>query len=291
MRIAIIGDLHYPELNESNQYIAGARQGFYETFMRRFFSVPADLYVSIGDLTNYGTAEELEDIYAIIRHHGKRFVHVLGNHDVYGLKRQEVLEITQQQRFHLVETDAAMLAFLDTTREQDMNDCGGILDPIQQEWLESVVEYSEETPLLVFGHHPIHATTTKSEEMMHYVHPLQPIQAILQKKQGPGLYINGHNHYNSIALRKRWTFLQIAAVLDEQAARIVEVSDSLISIDSIDLSDPLLKEQAKVIGEAINHFRLREDSLGTDADLKHMIPLPAVSKKSEASKTKDVAQL
>ncbi|TWT01762.1 metallophosphoesterase [Planomicrobium sp. CPCC 101079] len=282
MRIAVIGDLHYPELTTDNQFIAGARQGFYETFMERFFSIPADIYVSIGDLTNYGTEEELKNIYSIIRRHGKQFVHVLGNHDVYGLKRKEVLEITQQQRFHLVETDSAMLAFLDTTREQDLNDCGGVLDPIQQEWLESVVEYSGETPLLVFGHHPIYATTAKSHEPMHYIHPHVQIQEILQKKQGPGLYVNGHNHYNSIALRKRWTFLQIAAVLDEQAARIIEISDSLISIDSIDLSDSLLEEQAKVIGDAINHFSLRVDPLGTDADMKHLIPLVPATKKTAA---------
>ncbi|WKA54580.1 metallophosphoesterase family protein [Planococcus shixiaomingii] len=290
MRIAVIGDLHYPELTLDNHLIADARHEFYETFMKKFFSIPADLYVSIGDLTNYGTAEELEDIYSIIRRHGKQFVHVLGNHDVYDMKRKDVLEITQQERFQLIETETAMLAFLDTTREQDLKDCGGILDPVQQEWLKSVVDYSEEMPLLVFGHHPIHATTTMSEKMMHYVHPLQPIQEILQKKQGPGLYINGHNHYNSIALRKRWTFLQLAAVLDEQAARVIDVSDSLISIDSIDLSDPLLKEQAKIIGKAINHFSLREDSLGTEADLKHLIPLmPAVKK--PVAKAKSVAPL
>jgi 3',5'-cyclic-AMP phosphodiesterase len=290
MRIAVIGDLHYPELNKDNQFIAGVRQGFYETFMKRFFSVPADLYVSVGDLTNYGTAEELEDIYSIIRRQGKQFVHVLGNHDVYGLKRSEVLEITQQQRFHLVETDSAMLAFLDTTREQDREDCGGILDPVQQEWLESVVEYSEDTPLLVFGHHPVHATTTKSHERMHYIEPHAKIQEILQKKQGQGLYINGHNHYNSIALRKRWTFLQIAAVLDEQAVRIIDVTDSFISIDSIDLSDPLLREQAKAIGETIKHFRLREEALGTEADVQHLIPLLPAAKKS-AAKVKDVTQV
>ncbi|PSL40205.1 calcineurin-like phosphoesterase family protein [Planomicrobium soli] len=286
MRIAVIGDLHYPELTLDNYLIADARQGFYETFMERFFSIPADLYVSVGDLTNYGTAEELEDIYSIIRRHGKRFVHVLGNHDVYGLKRKEVLEITQQQRFHLLETDSAMFAFLDTAREQDLNDCGGVLDPIQQEWLESVVEYSGETPLLVFGHHPIYATTAKSHEPMHYIHPHVQIQEILQKKQGPGLYVNGHNHYNSIALRKRWTFLQIAAVLDEQAARIIDITDSLISIDTVNLSDPLLEEQGKIIGEAIHHFRLREEPLGTDADLKHLIPLLPAARKSAAKPVK-----
>ncbi|MGI2328226.1 metallophosphoesterase family protein [Planococcus sp. YIM B11945] len=277
MKIAVIGDLHYPALNDGIEHIAEAREAFYETFMERFFSVPADLYVSIGDLTNYGKAEELEGIYSIIRKHGKRFVHVLGNHDVYGLPRKEVLEITQQQRFHLLETEEAMLAFIDTTRDQDRENCGGILDPIQQEWLESVVEYSEETPLLVFAHHPVYGTTTKSEEPMHYIHPHVSIQEILAEKQGPGLFVNGHNHFNSIALRKRWTFLQIAAVLDEQAARIIEVSEAMISINSIDLSDPVLRVQGQTIGEAISHFRLMNCQLGTEADLQHVIPLPSRS--------------
>jgi Icc protein len=273
MRIAVIGDLHYPLLNESNQFIAGDRQSFYETVLKGFFSIPADLYVSIGDLTNFGWKEELVEIYAIIDKHKKPFLHVLGNHDVYGMTRHDVLTVTQQQRFHMLSTETVVLAFLDTAQEQNYTDWGGTLDLVQQEWLETVIEEAGDRPLLVFGHHPVYSTTTHSEKDKRCISQDVPVWEILSKKQGAGLYVNGHNHFNSIAVRDQWTFLQLAAVLDEQAFRVIEVSDSLISIDKVSIVNPHLKEQAAAIGNAIDHFTLKNGPVGTEDDAKYTIPL------------------
>ncbi|WKA58252.1 metallophosphoesterase [Planococcus shenhongbingii] len=282
MKIAVIGDLHYPALEEGYLLTEEERNVFYEKFLERFFSIPADLYVSIGDLTNFGWKEELEEVYAIIDQHQKPFVHVLGNHDIYGSTREEVLMVTKQQRYRAFRTDSAALAFLDTAKEQDFEDWGGTLDAEQLDWLEGVIEESGELPLLVFAHHPVHATTTNSNQAMLSIHPDIPVWELLSKKQGCGLYVNGHNHFNSVAEREQWNFLQIAAVLDEQAVRVIEVSDSHISIDSVDLYDPELNKQAQVIGDAINHFQLNPHPLGIDSDMKHLIPLPvSVSEEPE----------
>ncbi|MDN7245157.1 metallophosphoesterase family protein [Planococcus shenhongbingii] len=282
MKIAVIGDLHYPALEEGYLLTEEERNVFYEKFLERFFSIPADLYVSIGDLTNFGWKEELEEVYAIIDQHQKPFVHVLGNHDIYGSTREEVLMVTKQQRYRAFRTDSAALAFLDTAKEQDFEDWGGTLDAEQLDWLEGVIEESGELPLLVFAHHPVHATTTNSNQAMLSIHPDIPVWELLSKKQGCGLYVNGHNHFNSVDEREQWNFLQIAAVLDEQAVRVIEVSDSHISIDSVDLYDPELNKQAQVIGDAINHFQLNPHPLGIDSDMKHLIPLPvSVSEEPE----------
>lgn len=273
MKIAVIGDLHYPALVEEYKFIEEDRKVFYKNFLERFFSVPADLYVSIGDLTNFGLEEELNEVYAMVDQHQKPFVHVLGNHDIYGLTRDEVLTITQQQRFHSIQTDSAALAFIDTAKEQDFEDWGGTLDPEQIDWLEGVIEQSGDLPLIVFAHHPVHATTANSEKEKLSIHPDIPVWELLSKKQGTGLYVNGHNHFNSIAAREQWNFLQIAAVLDEQAVRLIEVSDSHISIDSVDLYDPELYKHAQAVGNAINHFSLNPLQLGTESDAKSLIPL------------------
>lgn len=274
MKIAVIGDLHYPALEEGYAFIEEDRNVFYEKFLERFFSIPADLYVSIGDLTNYGWKDELEEVYAIIDQHRKPFVHVLGNHDMYGLTRDDVLSITKQERYHAVTTDSATLAFIDTAKEQDFEDWGGTLDPMQLDWLNGVVEGSGDKPLIVFAHHPVHATTTNSSQDKLSIHPDIPVWELLSKKQGCGLYVNGHNHFNSIAEREQWSFLQLAAVLDEQAARIIEVSDTNISIEPVDLFDPELYGRSQAIGKAINHFQLNPHPLGSDNDVKHVIPLP-----------------
>lgn len=274
LKIAVIGDLHYPALEEAYVSIEEDRKVFYETFMERFFSVPADLYISIGDLTNYGLKEELDDIYEIINRHNKPFVHVLGNHDVCALTRDKVLSITGQQRFHSITTDAATLAFIDTEREQDLENWGGTLDSAQLDWLEGVVEESGEAPLIVFAHHPVHGTTTNSEKDKLCIPADIPIWELLSKKQGMGLYVNGHNHFNSVAIKEQWNFLQLAAVLDEQSIRTIEISDTHISVDSVELNDFELQKRARTIGNAINHFQLNLAPLGLESDVKCLIPLP-----------------
>lgn len=284
MKIAVIGDLHYPALKEAYSFIEKDRQTFYEIFLERFFSIPADLYVSIGDLTNFGTQDELADVYSIIEKHGKPFKHVLGNHDVYGMTRKEVLAITQQHRFHQISTDAVVLAFLDTAQEQNYANWGGTLDSPQQDWLSTVVKETENRPLILFGHHPIHGTTKNSTKDKRCIHPDIPVWEILSQKIGVGLYVNGHNHFNSIAARQNWTFLQLAAVLDEQAVRLIEVSESLLSIDYVSFTDLQLQKHAQVIGEAIDHFRLNPYPLGTAADVKYAIPLPKADALTSAQK-------
>jgi len=280
LKIAVIGDLHYPALEEGYLLTEEERNAFYETFLERFFSIQADLYVSIGDLTNYGLKEELEEVYALIDQHQKPFVQVLGNHDVYGMKRRDVLMVTKQQRYQAITTDAATLAFLDTAKEQDTKDWGGNIDPEQLDWFDDVVEGSGDLPLIVFAHHPVHGTTTNSSQGKLCIHPDIPVWTVLSQKQGRGLNVNGHNHFNSIVERDQWSFMQIAAVLDEQAVRVIEVSDSEISIHSIDLYDPELNKQAQVIGNAISHFQLNPHPLGTLNDLQHQIALePASTKK------------
>ncbi|XKE93945.1 metallophosphoesterase [Metaplanococcus flavidus] len=275
MKIAVIGDLHYPTVKEEYALSQRERQDFYESFMAHFFSVPADLYVSIGDLTNFGTQDELEGIYAIIDQHQKPFVHVLGNHDVYAMPREEVLKITKQDRFHSLSTESAVLAFLDTAQEQNYEDWGGTLDLEQQFWLADVVADSGNRPLLVFGHHPVYGTTKNSSKEKRSISPDIPMWDLLNNKQNAGLYVNGHNHFNSIAAREQWTFLQIAAVLDEQAVRVIDISEAMISIDYIPFVDPNLRQQARNIGNTIDHFSLNTHRLGTEADVKYAIPLAA----------------
>lgn len=286
MKIAVIGDLHYPTVKEEYELSQRERQDFYESFMAHFFSVPADIYVSIGDLTNFGTKDELEGIYTIIDRHQKPFVHVLGNHDVYAMRREEVLKITQQERFHSLTTETAVLAFLDTAQEQNYEDWGGTLDTEQQNWLAGVVEGSGTRPLIVFGHHPVYGTTKNSSKEKRSISPEIPMWDILNKKQNAGLYVNGHNHFNSIAARDQWTFLQIAAVLDEQAVRVIEISEAMISIDYVPFVDPNLRQQALAIGNAIDHFRPNPHPLGTEADVKYAIPLAVPTHHSVNEKDK-----
>ncbi|MCF3944055.1 metallophosphoesterase family protein [Oceanobacillus alkalisoli] len=273
MRIAVFGDLHYPELPFQDKQMEQIRNQFYEQFFQRLFQIEADYYVSIGDLTNYGTNRELEDVYHFIRKYDKHFIHVLGNHDVYGNRKEDVLTITGQTRYQAISTNHATLAFLDTTRDQDLENWGGTLETNQLTWLENVVKDSGLLPLLIFGHHPVHQTTKNSERPYLSIDAEIPIQEVLQKKTGTGIYINGHNHSNSIIEKDQWTFVQLAAVLDQQAVRVFDINDSEININTINLSTEDMKQQAQIIGGNITGFSLAPQQLGTAKDLSRSIIL------------------
>ncbi len=67
MRLALLGDLHYHEIDRSIPGLAEARDAFYRHVLDEFLNLDADLYVSLGDLTNFGLTSELEEVYAMLR--------------------------------------------------------------------------------------------------------------------------------------------------------------------------------------------------------------------------------
>lgn len=261
-----MGDLHYPTIKESYEPIEKEREDFFAGFLDAFFNLEADLYVSLGDLTNFGLVDELEDIYTIINKYNKPFFHVIGNHDAYGLTKSAMLEITKQERYHTIQYENLSLIFLDTAKEQDFFDWGGTLDDIQLQWLQEQINLSEDHSVIVFAHHPVYQTTTNSEKEYLSVDPKIPLKDILNSKNGANIYMNGHNHFNSIVEQGNWTYIQVAAVLDEIGARIIDITENHIQIMEVSLSSNSLRTAAKKLGTVINHFNLAPTQLGEEKD-------------------------
>ncbi|MBB3131001.1 3',5'-cyclic AMP phosphodiesterase CpdA [Paenibacillus rhizosphaerae] len=274
MRLALLGDLHYHEIDESVTGLKEARRAFYQTVLEQFLEQEADLYISLGDLTNFGTASELREVYDLLRRQDKTFIHVLGNHDLYAQRRAEVLEITGQERYHAIDTDQAMLVFLDTAKEMDFKDWGGWLDPEQLGWLEEQVGLSGDKPLLVFGHHPVYNTTAGSEKDKGSIHPIIDMWSILNQKQGIGIYFNGHTHMDSIAHRQDWSFVQLSACLDQPGFRIVDIAEDAIRITPVEVMDPTLPDHMALLHRHMKHFSPNPDARGMEDDRALLVPLP-----------------
>ncbi|GAA0371938.1 metallophosphoesterase family protein [Bacillus horti] len=254
LRLVLIGDLHYPHVEEPSPEFIQAREMFYSTFLREYLAQEADWHISIGDLTNLGRPDELDYIYNHIYESHRQFRHVLGNHDAYALPKVQLLEITKQPRYNAIETPEAHLVFLDSTREMDYDDWGGVLDAEQMSWLEQQVEMSGEKPLLVFAHHPIFETTTRSELDKGSIHPDYDIQSILAKKKGKGFYFCGHNHAHSIVEKEQWHYIQTAACLDQPGFRIIEVSKNEFSTHIVPLTDMTAISATSIIYSEMDHF-------------------------------------
>ncbi|CAM5215136.1 3',5'-cyclic adenosine monophosphate phosphodiesterase CpdA [Ureibacillus acetophenoni] len=265
MKIVVFGDLHYPTIKETYAEMKHEREIFFKEFLNQVFKVEADLYVSLGDLTNYGLQDELEEIYRIINEHNKPFVHVIGNHDSYALSKVEMLEITKQERYRAIHNDQLSLVFLDTAKEQDYKSWGGTVDDKQLEWLKDQIEVASTSNMIVFAHHPIYNTTMNSEKENLSVDPEIPLKEVLNKKSGVNIYMNGHNHFNSIVQDENWTYIQVAAVMDEIGARIIEVTDEEMKVSELNFTTEELRATADHVGETIDHFRLAPQQLADES--------------------------
>ncbi|MBU8568638.1 hypothetical protein KM914_19885 [Virgibacillus pantothenticus] len=73
------------------------------------------------------------------------------------------------------------------------------------------------------------------------IQPEIPILDVLRTKKGYGIYINGHNHKDSIETIDNCSFVQANAVPDDQSIRVLEINDNAISIQSLNVTSPELK--------------------------------------------------
>ncbi|MBB3111465.1 3',5'-cyclic AMP phosphodiesterase CpdA [Paenibacillus phyllosphaerae] len=272
MKLVLMGDLHYHEVEESIQGWREARAAFYEALLERFLVLDADFHISLGDLTNYGTTGELTEVFELLRRKERNFIHVLGNHDLYAQTRREVLEITGGKRYHAIETDEVTLVFLDTAKEMDHADWGGWLDDEQLQWLEEVVQASGSKPMLVFGHHPVHQTTTRSERDKGSIHPSIDMWRILRQKEGVGVYFNGHTHVESIVQQENWTFVQLPCCLDQHSFRVVELSEQEIRVTAVDYDDEQLTVHAPTLHGHMPHFSHTPNARGQANERECVIP-------------------
>ncbi|MDF2935976.1 MAG: metallophosphoesterase [Paenibacillaceae bacterium] len=273
MKLILMGDLHYHQADEAVPEWLEARDEFYRILVDRYMALEGDAHIALGDLTNYGRTEELQEVYRLINRHTRNFYHVLGNHDLYAQPRKRVLELTGQARYRSLETDEAVLVFLDTAKEMDFEDWGGVVDDRQLAWLSDVIDASGEKPLLVFAHHPVYDTTARSTTEKASVHKDIPLWTVLQRKKGAGVYFNGHTHVDSIARKENWTFVQVSACLDQHAFRVVEISGSEIRISALDVDAPELHLQTPVIFRHMEHFRPTPEERGTELDRETVITL------------------
>lgn len=275
MRFVLMGDFHYSRMENGTEEMLEARERVYSHMLDKFVELDADFHISLGDLTHEGYPEELGYVFNRIGNSGRRFIHVLGNHDAYSMPKTDILTITGQQRYQVIDMEEAMLIFLDTTKEMNRDDWGGEMDAEQLEWLQSQLEQSGDKPVFVFAHHPVYGTTARSTIEKLSIHPDIAMKDVLNKKKGSGFFFCGHNHVNSIVQQDGWHYIQTAACLDIPAFRVVELKDGkveigLISIDEVNLADHIERFSTKMPG-----FHPMEEAYGEEVDRSLLVDILA----------------
>lgn len=267
MKFRVFGDLHYSvnykEITEFN----GIRDRYYDYFIAHLFSKPADYYVSIGDLTNTGNPAEYTGIHTIIRkydHHDK-FLFTVGNHDMYIPTKAQVSEFFSTPLNRYFVQDDICVIFIDTTRQQHTFDWSGYIDESQLTWLDQVLTENAEKTVIIFAHHPIYNTTMFSNQDKASIVKEVPIREVLNKHTRKAFYICGHVHADSIVHEDNWTFVQIAAILDQPIVREIEITNNYFSIVTDGIGEEY-RQLGSWLGSRMNHFLLADRGYQGDSN-------------------------
>lgn len=254
IRIALVGDLHYPLLEGTLAVRRGARDRMYRAVLEAFFRSDADVHIALGDVTHDGRLEEWSDIARLVEKTNtetqRAFHYVLGNHDTLRSRKRDIVLAMQQPRFHMMETQGVRLVFLDTTRETSPTHWGGLVDAEQLAWLDSMAGLPK-APTVVLAHHPFPSTTKGSDEPMMFLEDSKVVQAAIEAFSTHVIWCNGHNHAHSIvkptAAPSGWTHVQSAAVLSNPSFRLLTWDGDALQVTTHVFADEDIVADAAIV--------------------------------------------
>lgn len=263
MKIVCMGDAHYASLPFKSKLLKEKNKYFYKSVFKELFEQEAELYISLGDLTNYGRKTHTKEIYSIInecKREDQRFVQVTGNHDLLAMSKKTYQEISGQKLYWVEDYPDCKLIFLDSCKQFHPGRSSSKIDWKQRKFLEEELYKSGDKLTLVFAHHP-------PERVVFYdqndrVDASIKMEDILFKKHGRGVYINGHLHQDRYYTKGQWGFLQFNDILDEPTVRVLELSDGQLEMRTKSLNSPSMIEAASKISKSIlTFYRKRNDEL------------------------------
>lgn len=259
MKFRVFGDLHYSWNYKNHDKFDEKREKFFNHYFQTLFSQEADAYVSIGDLTNTGHPEEFKGVLDLIHKYDqtKAFQFTIGNHDSYIASKEEIQSSVRQDLYRLEDHGKISVIYLDTVRQQHVFDWSGIMNQDQLNWLDEALQARPDQTIIIFAHHPVYNTTILSEGDKNSIIPESPIMDILAKHKKTAFYICGHVHADSIVQIDNWTFVQIAAVLDQANIREIELTDHSFSINTQVIEEDF-RQTAAWLGSRMELFVLED---------------------------------
>lgn len=268
MRIACVGDLHYSNLRWRSSRLQRINNFFYQHFFKSFFSIEADLYVCLGDLTHFGTPGELKQIFSIIQENKRPdqvFEPVIGNHDILFSKKRIFQKISGlESLYRAKDADEWRLIFLDTARVNAFRKDSSYMGIAQSRWLCDELMESLDRPVMIFAHHPADQVTMTDQDRRYLIN--LSLVDVLKIKSDTAVYVNGHKHRNKFHVEDNWAFLQFNDILDDPAIRVLELDGRNVKMETISFQDPEMINAASKIAAGIITF-VRQKRKGEFADV------------------------
>lgn len=261
MRIAIIGDVHYSNMRGKSNFYKEFRDDFYDYFFKFFFSQEADLYISSGDLTNFGTKKEYEGIYEIINRYKKEnqeFIQVVGNHDLFTCTKEDFENRINQERYGYKDYDNCRVIYIDTANQRNIFNPRGKITEEQMKWLEDkITNYPDDKYAIVVAHHPISEVdiiddiSKKEIKENHYL-------SYLYKREGKSLYLNAHIHRDRLRIYKNWVGMQFSDILNYPTVRLIDIEENDVEINTKELKDASYRNMGRLVSSGIRTFKYQD---------------------------------
>lgn len=259
VRFGIVTDLHYAEVpNRGSRHCSLSGQKLasaIETFRRKNL----DFLIELGDFKDQatppdakGTLNYLRVIESVLQSFGGPIYHVLGNHDMDSLSKEEFLATTQNapsangKAFYSFRTKGCTSIVLDANFNEDGSHYNrGNFDwtyasvPEQQlAWLKEELKRAE-GPVFLFIHQLLDGFSAVPSSVC--VNNWPQIVKILEESRKVAAVFQGHHHEGNYSLRHGIHYFTIPAMveggLEQNSYAVVEISlrDKSISIQGLGL--------------------------------------------------------
>lgn len=273
MRFAVLGDLHYSDY--STPELEACRDRVFRAWFTQMATLKPDFVFAVGDITQWGKLTELAGLKAIVEETKIPFIAITGNHDCYTLNKPELAPFflggyssaSTEELYTQFDRGCTRFILLDTAKTKEAEDYGGWLTDAQGQWLrEQIANYNEQSDfkqLMIFGHHPLAHTTSRSQELKMNMENSEIVFPIFQTlKRSAGYYFCGHNHQHSLVQQAPWCYVQTAAPWDCLSFRWVTIAgdsrahSNQITIETIhfDWSQESLQQDWELAHHSIRHF-------------------------------------
>ncbi|MDD7732596.1 MAG: metallophosphoesterase [Firmicutes bacterium] len=256
MRIACIGDAHYSAMRWRTKALKDQNEFFYNKIFASLFAQEADLYVSLGDLTHFGSRSEFRAVYKMINSHRKenqRFENVVGNHDLLVQTKASYQSLTGSKLYWAEDYEDVKLIFMDTSRALRPGKNSSSISWEQQEFVKRELEEAGEKLAVIFAHHPPERMIFRNEKGR--VDKSLNLEQILSHKKGRGVVVNGHLHKDRFYTRGDWGFLQFNDLLDEPTIRCLDIKDGKVTMSTVSFTQHEMVHATRNITLALLTFR------------------------------------
>jgi len=228
IKLVLIGDMHYGA-------DSGCRPGTeVKPLLTQFTglvntAIQPKAVVEMGDrINNMDHDEDRRNLELVVEQLDRQLAmptfHVIKNHDTIFLKKEETSQVfSEQASWRSFYFWGFKFIFLDTV-DPLIGYCGGRVGAEQLEWLDKTMQ-EDETPKLVFGHHPIdhqsmknNANFTKDDAHLNFVENAAEVRAVLENGKRFSLYCCGHMHWFHFLVGSKGTFVTVPSFTEAYPA-------------------------------------------------------------------------